>query len=227
MKKVALTGTLREANGTKNAAQLRRNKQVPCVLYGGGKVVHFAAEEAALRKLVFTSEAYRIELDLAGNKVMAKVQETQFHPTSDKILHTDFIELSEDKAAKVALSLKLTGLAAGVRKGGKLNQTLRKLRVSGLPAKLPEHLEYNVDALELGQSVRVRDLKFDGVEILEKPTDVVVKVSIPKKEAEVVAAPVAGAPAAASAAAAAAAPATGAAAAGAKKAEPAKPAAKK
>ncbi|MBK7085473.1 MAG: 50S ribosomal protein L25 [Flavobacteriales bacterium] len=226
MKKVALTGTLREVNGTKNAAQLRRNKQVPCVLYGGGKVVHFAAEEAALSKLVFTAEAYRIELDLGGDKVMAKMQETQFHPTSDKILHTDFIELAEDKAAKVSLSLKLTGLAAGVRKGGSLNQTLRKLRVSGLPANLPEHLEYNVDALELGQSVRVRDLKFDGVVILEKPSDVVVKVSIPKKEAEVVAAPVVGAPAAAGAAApAAAAAATPAA--GAKKAEPAKPAGKK
>jgi len=226
MKKVALTGTLREANGTKNAASLRRNKQVPCVLYGGGKVVHFAADEASLGKLVFTAEAYRVELDLDGNKVMAKIQETQFHPTSDKIIHTDFVELAEDKAAKVSLSLKLTGLAAGVRKGGNLNQAMRKLRVSGLPANLPEHLEYNIDTLELGQSVRVRDLKFDG---LEKPTDVVVKVNMPKKEAEVVAAPVVGAPAAA----AAAAPAAGAAGAappataGAKKAEPAKPAGKK
>jgi large subunit ribosomal protein L25 len=206
---------VRTTTGTKNADQLRREKQVPCVLYGGGSVTHFATDEAALGKVVHTAEAYRIELDLGGRKVMAKLQETQFHPVSDKILHADFIELAEDKPARVSLSLRLKGQPAGVRKGGKLNQTLRKLEVKGLPGQLPEHLEYDVEHVEIGQNVRVRDLKFSGLEVLNKPEEVVLKVSVPKKEAEV--APAAAAPAAAAAAAPAA---------DAKKAE-AKPAAKK
>ena len=214
MKKVELTGAVRTTTGTKNADQLRREKQVPCVLYGGGSVTHFATDAAALGKVVHTPEAYRIELDLGGRKVMAKLQETQFHPVSDAILHADFIELAEDKPARVSLSLRLKGQPAGVRKGGKLNQTLRKLVVSGLPSQLPEHLEYDVEHVEIGQNVRVRDLKFAGIEVLNKPEEVVLKVSVPKKEAEA-------APAAAAAAPAAAAPA-----ADAKKAE-AKPAAKK
>ncbi|MBL8009357.1 MAG: 50S ribosomal protein L25 [Flavobacteriales bacterium] len=215
MKKVELTGAVRTTTGTKNADQLRREKQVPCVLYGGGSVTHFATDAAALGKVVHTPEAYRIELDLGGRKVMAKLQETQFHPVSDAILHADFIELAEDKPARVSLSLRLKGQPAGVRKGGKLNQTLRKLVVSGLPSQLPEHLEYDVEHVEIGQNVRVRDLKFAGIEVLNKPEEVVLKVSVPKKEAE-----------AAPAAAAAAAPAAAAPAADAKKAE-AKPAAKK
>ncbi|MBV6404094.1 MAG: 50S ribosomal protein L25 [Flavobacteriales bacterium] len=219
MKKVELTGAVRNATGTRNADQLRRAKQVPCVLYGGGSVTHFATDEAALGKVVHTPEAYRIELDLGGRKVMAKLQETQFHPVSDKILHADFIELAEDKPARVSLSLRLKGQPAGVRKGGKLNQTLRKLEVKGLPGQLPEHLEYDVEHVELGQNVRVRDLKFSGLELLNKPEEVVLKVSMPKKEAEA-------APAAAAAPAAGAAPAAAPAAGDAKKPE-AKPAAKK
>ncbi len=218
MKKVELTGAVRTATGTRNADQLRRAKQVPCVLYGGGKVTHFATDEAALGEVVLTPEVYRIELDLGGRKLMAKLQETQFHPVSDKILHADFIELDEDKPACVSLSLRLKGQPAGVRKGGKLNQTLRKLEVKGLPGQLPEHLEYDVEHVELGQNVRVRDLKFSGLELLNKPEEVVLKVSMPKKEAE--AAPAAAAPAAG------AAPAAAPAAADAKKPE-AKPAAKK
>lgn len=212
MKKVELTGAVRTTTGTKNADQLRREKQVPCVLYGGGSVTHFATDEAALGKVVHTPDAYRIELDLEGRKVMAKLQETQFHPVSDQILHADFIELAEDKPARVTLSLRLKGQPSGVRKGGKLNQTLRKLEVKGLPGQLPEHLEYDVEHVEIGQNVRVRDLTFAGIEVLNKPEEVVLKVSVPKKEAE--AAPAAAAPAAAAPAA------------DAKKAE-AKPAAKK
>jgi len=213
MKKVELTGAVRTATGTKNADQLRREKQVPCVLYGGGSVTHFATSEADLGKVVYTPEAYRVELDLGGRKVMAKLQETQFHPVTDAILHADFIELAEDKPARVSLSLRLKGQPAGVRKGGKLNQTLRKLEVSGLSGQLPDHLDVDVEHVEIGQSIRVRDLKFTGLEVLNRPDEVVMKVSVPKKEAE--AAPAAAAPAAGAAAPAAA-----------QKAE-AKPAAKK
>lgn len=210
MKKVELLGTARESKGTTGAIQLRRSKKIPCVLYGGTSTVHFSVEESALNKIVHTPEAYRVELDIDGQKHMALLHQKQFHPVSDKLLHVDFLEMNDAKEARVSLSVRLKGQAAGVRKGGKLNQTMRKLRVKGLPTALPEHLEVDITDLDLGHSIRVGDLKFEGISVVEKPTDVVVSVKMAKKE-EAAAAPTAGA---------AAAPA-----AGAKPAEAAKPAA--
>lgn len=211
MKKVELTGTLRTIQGTKGAAQLRREKRVPCVLYGGEGTLHFSLEEAPLGKIVHSPEVYRIELDIEGQKRTARLAEKQFHPVTDRLLHVDFIEMSDSKEARVTLSLRLIGQSPGVRKGGKLSQPLRKLRVKGLPTALPEHLELDINGVEVGDSIRVRDLKFEGLTVLERPSDVVVAVKMPKKVEE-------------AAATAAAAPAAGAA--GAKPAE-AKPAAKK
>jgi large subunit ribosomal protein L25 len=218
MKKVELSATKRSIQGTKGAATLRRTKRVPCVLYGGSSVEHFSVDEGALRKLVFTPESYRIELDIDGQKRMALIQDKQFHPVSDRVMHVDFVEMSEDKQARVSLAVKLTGQAAGVKKGGVLSQPLRKLRVKGLPNAIPEHLEVDITNLDLNHSIHVSDLKYSGITIAEKPTDVVASVRMAKKEE--VAAP---------AAAATTAPAAGAAApaADAKKAEAAKPAAKK
>jgi large subunit ribosomal protein L25 len=227
MKKVELTATKRASEGSKGAATLRRAKRVPCVLYGGSGTVHFSVDEPALRKLVFTPEAYRIELDIDGEKRMALLHDKQFHPVSDAIIHCDFMEMSENKEAKVSLAVKLKGQSVGIKAGGILSQPLRKLRVKGLPTVLPEHLEVDITDLDINDSLHVSDLKFPGITIAERPTDVVASVKMAKKE-EVVAA----APTAASTqvpAAGAAAPAAGAAApaADAKKGEAAKPAAKK
>jgi len=231
MKKVELTATRRTTEGTKGAATLRRAKRVPCVLYGGSDTVHFSVDEPALRKLVFTPEAYRIELDIDGEKRMALLHDKQFHPTSDAVLHADFMEMSDTKEAKVSLAVKLKGLSAGVKGGGILSQPMRKLRVKGLPTSLPEHLEVDITNLELNESLHVSDLNFPGITIVERPTDVVASIRMAKKEEEVVAAPTAAStavPAAGAAgAAAAAAPGAAAPAADAKKAEATKPAAKK
>jgi large subunit ribosomal protein L25 len=231
MKKVELSATKRASEGSKGAATLRRAKRVPCVLYGGSGTVHFSVDEPALRKLVFTAEAYRIELDIDGEKRMALLHDKQFHPTSDAVLHADFMEMSETKEAKVSLAIKLKGLSAGVKGGGILSQPMRKLRVKGLPTSLPEHLEVDITSLELNESIHVSDLKFPGITIIERPTDVIASVKMAKKEEEVVAAPTAAStavPAAGAAAPGAAAPAAGAAApaADAKKGD-AKPAPKK
>lgn len=188
MKKVTLTGKLREAEGTKSANLLRREKKVPCVLYGDGAVRHFSVEAADLRKLVFTPEVYRVELDLDGGKTMAIIQETQFHPVTDEILHVDFLVLDENKEARVTLVLKLTGQSVGVRNGGKLTQSKRKLRVKGIPSVLPEHLELDVAKLDVGQTIRVRDIDIKGVTIMEPATEVVAMVKIPKKSKEDIAA---------------------------------------
>ncbi len=217
MKKVELSGSVRTENGSKGAIQLRREKRVPCVLYGGDRNLSFSLDEAPLNKLIHTPEVYRFELDIDGQKVMAMVHDKQFHPTSDRLLHVDFFELNESKEARVTLSLRLVGQSPGVRKGGKLSQPLRKLRVKGLPTVIPDHLEYDVNTLDLGDSIRVSDLKFPGVSVMERATDVVVAVKMPKKVEE----PAPGTPAAAGAA-----PAAGAKAAAAPAAA-AKPAAKK
>ncbi len=224
MKKVELTATKRASEGTKGAAALRRAKRVPCVMYGGAGAVHFSVDEMALRKLVFTPDAYRIELDIEGDKRMALLHEKQFHPVTDAIIHCDFVEMSENKEARVSLAVKLKGQSVGVKKGGILSQPLRKVRVKGLPGSLPESLEVDITNLELNHSIHVSDLKFPGITIAERLTDVVASVKMAKKEEEVAPTAAAGtsAPAAGAAAPAAAAPA-----ADAKKAEAAKPAAKK
>ncbi len=220
MKKVELTATKRAIQGTKGANTERRAKRVPCVLYGGSDTVHFSVDEPALRKLVVTSESYRIELDIDGEKRMALLHDKQFHPVSDAILHCDFMEMSENKEARVNLAVKLKGQPAGVRKGGVLSQPLRKMRVKGLPGALPEHIEVDISNLDINDAIHVSDLNIPGITIAEKGTDVVASVKMAKKEeVAAVAAPVSTATPAAGAAAPAAA-------ADAKKAEPAKGAAK-
>lgn len=196
MNTIALSGTLRTATGTKDAAQLRREKRVPCVLYGGENTVHFSVEAAALRKIIFTPDVNGIEIDLDGRKALAVVQAKQFHPTSDQVTHVDFLELDQNKEATTRLSLRLKGQPAGVRAGGALSNPLRKLRVKGLPAHIPTHLELDVTELGINGSIRVSDLSFEGLTLLERPEDVVAAVKMAKKKEEV-AAPTAAAPAAA------------------------------
>jgi large subunit ribosomal protein L25 len=184
MNTIALSGTPRTNLGTKYAAQLRRTKQVPCVLYGGESTLHFSVDGAALKKLIFTPELNGAEIEIEGRKVLAMVQEKQFHPTTDEVLHVDFVELMENEAAIAKLTLRLKGQPIGVRKGGKLAHTMRKVRVSGLPAKLPGYLELDVADLDVNKAIQVSDLKFDGLTVLEKESDVVVAVKMAKKKEE-------------------------------------------
>lgn len=212
MKNVEIIGTKRGSTGTTGAQQLRRNKLVPCVLYGGKDVIHFSVEERALDKIVHSPLAHRVDLNIDGEKRTAVLKAKQFQPVTDAVIHADFLEAADGKDARVSMTVRLKGQSAGVRKGGKLNQPMRKLRVKGLTDALPEVIELDVTAMELGDSIHVRDIKLPGVTLLDKPEDVVVSVKAVKKAAE---APVAAAAAATPAAAAPAAAAD-------KKAEPAK-----
>ncbi len=189
MNTIALSGTPRTPNGTKGAAQLRREQRVPCVLYGGQDTIHFSVESQALRKLIFTPEVKGAELDIDGRKVLALVQAKQFDPLTDEVLHVDFKEVNTNTPTKAFLTLRLTGQPVGVRKGGKLKQSLRKLRVQALPADMPSVLELDVTEVDVNQSLRVADLKFPKVNVLEKPTDVVLAVRLSKKKEEAAPAP--------------------------------------
>lgn len=187
MNKVSLSGTVRNATGTKDAAQLRREKRVPCVLYGGDQPVHFSVEESALRPIVFTPEVNTIELDLDGTTVMAMMHQKQFHPTTDRVLHLDFLQVQEGKEARATLSVRLRNQPMGVRRGGVMNQPMRKLRVKGLPSNIPQHLDVDVEDLDINQSIKVSDLKFEGLTMMERPEDVVVAVKMVRKKEEVAA----------------------------------------
>ena len=219
MKNVELTGTKRQISGTTGAKELRRSKKVPCVLYGGAEVVHFSVDERALSKIVHSPDAHSVTLDIDGAKHTALLHDKQFQPLTDAVIHADFLETTADREASVTMNVRLKGQSAGVRMGGKLTQPMRKVRVKGLATALPNMIELDITDLKLGETLRVSDLKFPGMSLLEKPHDVVVAVRMPKKvEAAAETTATAASPATAAATPAAVDP---------KKAEAAKPAGKK
>lgn len=216
MKSIAITGTLRAAQTKQELKQLRAEGKVPCVLYGGKDQVHFSAPVLDFRHLVYSPEVYTVDLNIGGSTRKAVMKEIQFHPVTDALLHIDFYELKEDRNVVIEIPVKFTGSAAGVKAGGSLITKYRKLKVSALPKHLPDNITIKIDGLEIGDSVRVRDLKHDGLEFLNGASNVIVAVKTTRNVVETPAETAAAAPAAA---APAAAPAKG--------AEAAKPAAKK
>ncbi len=138
MNKIALSGTPRTDIGGKYAAQLRRNKQVPCVLYGGNNPVHFSVDEAALGKLIFTPDLNGIELAIGGSTTLAMIHEKQFHPTTDRVIHVDFLELDEKKVATATMSVRLKGISAPECLSAKVTTSARRWdRDSGSRPILP------------------------------------------------------------------------------------------
>jgi large subunit ribosomal protein L25 len=176
MKSIAISGSLRENEKKQTTKQLRAQDIVPCVLYGGKEQVHFAVPAADFKKLVYTAEVMTADLSIDGKSYSAIMQDIQFHPVSEKILHIDFLELIKDKVVTVEIPVKITGSAPGVKEGGKLVTKVRKLKVKALPKDLPDSIEVKIDALEIGKSIRVADLKVKNVEILNAPNNIVTSV---------------------------------------------------
>ena len=145
MKTLAISAKQRENVGKTSTRALRNQGKVPCVLYGGEKQVAFHAHENDFRKLVYTPDVFIVELDIEGFKVKAIMQDIQFHPVTDKILHIDFLEITDDKAITVSIPVILNGLAIGVRDGGNLMFRRRKIITRGLTANLPNAIEINIE----------------------------------------------------------------------------------
>ena len=173
MKKVSMSGSLRENVGKKDTKALRNADRVPCVMYGGEKQIHFSVEKLAIEKLVHTPNVYQIELSLGENTYQAVIKDLQFHPLSDIILHVDFQEVLPDKMLKVKLPVRTVGNSIGVRNGGKLLLPFRRLTLKGLPEAMPDDVEIDITKLRIGGKIRVSDIKLDNVSILE-PADTVV-----------------------------------------------------
>lgn len=208
MKTIQISGSARTEKGKKGANDLRRKGHVPCVVYGGKEVIHFSAPEPAFKNLVYTPDALKVEIDVEGKKFNAIMQDIQFNKVSDKIQHIDFIELVPGKSVVMSLPVKTTGTAPGVREGGKLLKKMRTVKVKGAIEKIPGEVSLSIDKMQIGDSIRVGDIKIDGLEMLDKNNMTVIAVRVTRAVEEE--APVAAA--AAPAAGAAAAPAAGAAA---------------
>ncbi len=175
MKSITINGSKRESVGKKATKALRNAGQVPCVLYGGDKPVHFSAAELAFSKLVYTPNAHTVVIALDnGETYNAVLQDIQFHPVTDRILHIDFYQLFEDKEIALTIPVQLIGNSKGVKNGGVLRRNNRKLRVKALPVNLPDFIEVDITPLKIGDKVYVSELANDSKFTFLHPDNTVV-----------------------------------------------------
>ncbi|UEG54247.1 50S ribosomal protein L25/general stress protein Ctc [Mucilaginibacter daejeonensis] len=177
MRSIAISGSLRENVGKRDAKELRYQGLVPAVLYGGATQTHFAVSAADMKPVIYTPEVQFIDLDIAGTKAQAIIKDLQFHPLTDELLHIDFLQLDEAKPVTIEIPIRLTGTSPGVKMGGKLVQKLRKLRIKALPKDHLDSLEVSIEGLEVGKSVRVRDISFEGLTITNTPEDTILSIT--------------------------------------------------
>ncbi len=179
MKEISISAQKRETVGKKASKALRKEGLIPCNIYGeateNGKPVamSFATSFSELRKLIYTPHIYVIKINIDGTDHAAVMREIQFHPVTDAPLHVDFYEINDQKPITIGIPVKLVGLAQGVRDGGRMNLSTRKINVTAPYQQIPEHLDVDVTSLQLGKSIKIGDLSFEGLEIAS-PKDVVV-----------------------------------------------------
>lgn len=185
MKSIQIKGSLRTETGKKATHELRKSNGVPCVLYGmqkdeNGKPVatHFTVTTDELRNLVYTPHIYVVDLNIDGKVVNAIMKDIQFHPVTDAILHVDFLQINEENPIVMEVPVQLEGLAEGVKAGGKLSLQIRKLKVKALYNVIPERLVINVTSLGLGKTIKVGELNYEGLELLNAKEAVVCAVKL-------------------------------------------------
>jgi large subunit ribosomal protein L25 len=177
MKSITINGSQRESVGKKATKALRNAGQVPCVLYGGDKPVHFSATELAFSKLVYTPNAHTVVIALDnGETLNAVLQDIQFHPVTDRILHIDFYQLFEDKEIALNIPVILSGNSKGVKNGGVLRRNNRKLRIKALPINLPDSIDIDISPLKIGDKVAVGDLLNEKYNFLHSDNTVVCQI---------------------------------------------------
>ncbi|MDQ2657160.1 MAG: 50S ribosomal protein L25/general stress protein Ctc [Bacteroidota bacterium] len=213
MKTVEIIGYRRANLGKAGSQKLRDEGLVPCVLYGGDDQVHFYAPMILFRDVVYTNEAHFVHLNIEGEESEAILQEVQFHPVSEIILHADFLKISEDRKVKMNIPIRLVGQAPGVAKGGALVRKRASLKVYGFPKDMPDHIDVDVSALDFHHAIKVIDMKMDKLDFMDPKHASIAVVEVPRaaKLLEETAAATPAEGAAAAPAAGAAAPAAGAA----------------
>lgn len=178
MKSITIKGSERESVGKAATRAARNAGMVPCVLYGGSQPVHFTAEEMAFKGLVYTPNVHTVVIELGGKSYNAILQDIQFHPVSDKILHIDFYELDAAKEITMEVPVKVVGNSKGVMAGGVLRLNQRKLKVRALPANLPDFIEADITELEMGNKLYITKLPVNNYKLLQPENTVVAQVRI-------------------------------------------------
>ena len=176
MKTVSLSGSLRANVGKVDATAVRAKGHVPCVIYGAGEQIHFSSDIRDFKNIIFTPETNLVEVNVDGKKYKTVLQEAQYHKLNDKLIHADFLMVTDDKPVSVKLPVKAVGQSEGVKAGGKLTLKLRKLKVRGLISKLPESIDLNIDKLGIGKSISVGDINIDGITVLHPKNISVISV---------------------------------------------------
>lgn len=208
MKTIEIIGYRRANLGKSDAQKIRQEGNVPCVLYGGSEQIHFYSPVILFRDLIYTNEAHFVHLNIEGEECQAILQEAQFHPVSENILHVDFLRINEDRKIKMEIPVRLVGQAPGVSKGGALVRKRATLKVFAFPKDMPDHVDVDCSTLDFHHSVKVGDVKMENLEFLDPKQASIAVVEVPRsaKLAEETAA-AAATPAAGATPAAAAAPA--------------------
>ena len=185
MKSVEITGKVRALDVTKAELKAtRKAEQVPCVLYGGEKPVHFSSPLSSFKALIYSPDSYLVNLDIDGQKVQAVLQDSQYHPLTEELLHVDFMQISDDKAVVIEVPVKITGTSPGVLAGGKLQVKLKKVKVKALPKNLPDNVVVDITNLALGKSIKVDALDKGTFEFVTSANAVVVAVRVTRASAQ-------------------------------------------
>lgn len=184
MKALKLSGTPRESVGKKDAKKLRREGNVPCVLYGGEKQIQFSVPEKDFKPLIFSPNTFLVELTVDGVLYHCILQDVQYHPVKDNILHVDFLQIFEDKPVSISVPLRYTGTSKGVLKGGRLFRKYRKLTISALPEHLPDEIVVDITNLGINDSVKISGLKRENITFLDPPQSVAVAIKTARGAAE-------------------------------------------
>ena len=174
MKVIALKGDVRDGLGKSATKKVRKEGKVPCVIYGKNENLNFSVYQADFKHLVYTPNTFLVQVSVGGNVKLAKVQELQFHPVSEDIVHADFYEVDDKSPLSISVPVKIVGNSPGVIAGGKLQLKIKKLNVSGLIADLPEFIEVDINDLEIGKSVKVKDIQVDKLQLLDSENNSIV-----------------------------------------------------
>jgi large subunit ribosomal protein L25 len=180
MKNLEIIGYKRANLGKKASNDLRLDGYAPCVLYGGTEQVHFYSPMILFKELLYTPNVYQVNLNIEGSEYKAIVQDAQFHPVNEVILHVDFLELQEDKPVRMEVPIRFTGTAPGVQKGGKLVSKLRKLAIKALPGDIPDYITVDISNLDLGKSIKTGEVQPENYTILSNPNIPIATVEIPR-----------------------------------------------
>ena len=185
MKEINVNGKKRELTGKKATKQLRKEGYVPCNLYGEEKnsdgkpqALAFAVLSTDLRKVIYTPHVYIVNLNIDGEHHPAIMKEIQFHPTTDQVLHIDFYEINEEKPITIGIPVHLVGLAQGIRDGGRMNLSIRKIEVTAPYQQIPEQLDVDVTDLRIGKSIKVGQLSYEGLEFATSKEVVVCSIKM-------------------------------------------------